>query len=193
MGCGYLAPGRSETVPSKESRAAILGLIGREKYLVYGHRFGETLESVRALGVEAKELPDTELTHGCRNSDATGRCNSAKSCRQLDRGPEQVAFFCDRFTDADANAEVDGPFSIFVSVAQRSLNFDAGLDSSGRGRERRHDPVTGVLHLAAPLLVQSGTHDLVVLSNEHHEPVVTELLSLLCRVTKVSEQNGPNS
>ena len=111
----------------------------------------------------------------------------------MNRGPEQITSFCNWLPDTDANAEVDGPLRLFVSVAQRALNVDAGLNSGRHGRERRHDPIPRMFDLASTLLVQCGTHDLVVLANEYHEPVVAQFLSLLRRVTKVGEQNYPNS
>lgn len=162
-------------------------------YLKDGHWLGETFQVERALRIEAKALPNTELAHCRRNGDTTGRSHCAKSCRQLNCGPEQVAAFCNRLPDADANADVNGPLSAFVSLAQRALNVDGGLNGSRHGRERRHDPISRMLHLASCLCVQCGAHDLVVIANEHHEPVVAQFLRLLRRVTKVGEQNYPNS
>ena len=49
---------------------------------------GEPFEIERSLGVEIEALPNTEITHCCRNGDAAWRGHSAKSCRQLDRRPE---------------------------------------------------------------------------------------------------------
>ena len=72
------------------------------------------------------------------------------------------------------------------------MNIDAGLNGGRHGRERRHDPVARMLHFAATLLLQCGTHDLVVLAKKQHKPLVAQFLCLLGRVTEISEQNRPN-
>ena len=80
-------------VPARCFGAPLAPLFARETYLKYGNRVGEPFEIDRSLGIEIEALPDTEFTHGCRNGDATWRGHSAKSSRQLNRRPEQVAFF----------------------------------------------------------------------------------------------------
>ncbi len=50
-----------------------------------------------------------------------------------------------------------------------------------------------MFHLTSTLVFQCGSHDVVVLTNEQHEPVVAQFLGLFRRVTEVSKQNDSNS
>ena len=85
-----------------------------------------------------------------------------------------------------------GRSASFVPLTQRALDVDPGLDRARYGRERRHDSVARVLHLASVSLVQRGAYDFVVLTNEHHEALVAQFLSLFRGVTQVGEQNDPD-
>ncbi len=164
-----------------------------ETHIKNGHRLGKPFEIERAPRIEIKALPNAEFTHRCRNSYATGRGHSAKSFRQLNSCPEQVASFCNWLPDADPNTEADGPLRFSVPVAQGALNVYGRLNCSRHGRKRRHDSIAGVLDLASSLFVQCGPHYRVVLANERHELVVAHFLGLLCRVTNVGEEDYSNS
>ena len=109
------------------------------------------------------------------------------------RGSEKITVVGNRLSDADADAKVDGPLGTCVAVAQRALNVDPGLHRGRYGCEGGHDAIACVFHLASTLRVQRGANDLVVLANEHHKAFVTQFLSLLRRVTQVSEENDSNS
>ena len=106
-----------------------------ETYLKDGNWVGEPFEIERSPGIEIKALPNTEFTYGCRNGDATWRGHSAKSCRQLNRRPEQVASLCNWLPDADANTEANGPLCMFIPVEQRALNVYGRRNSSRHGRK----------------------------------------------------------
>ena len=152
--------------------ALLAPLFDRETYLKDGNWVGESFEIERSLGIELKALPDTEFTYGCRNGNPSWRGHSAKSCGQLNRRPEQVSALSNWLPDADANPKANGRLCMFIPITQRALNTYGRRDSSRHRRKRRHDPVARVLDLASTLVFQCGSNDIVVFTNNHHEPVV---------------------
>jgi hypothetical protein len=74
---------RRATTSTKEDLSAVGGELARlsvgETYFKDRNWVGEPFEIERSLGVEIEALPNTEITHCCRNGDAAWRGHSAKS------------------------------------------------------------------------------------------------------------------
>ena len=110
------------------------------------------------------------------HDDVVGRGRVAQPGRELDSRTEQVAVVVgDRLAGADPDADVQRHCGLLIAVVERALHRGGEVDRGGDRRERRHDPVTGVLHLTAVVGHELGAHDLVVLAEQADVRVVTEL------------------
>ena len=114
----------------------------------------------------------------------------AEARGELHRRPEEVAVVGgDGLTCADADADVEGRGRRRVARLERPLDVDRELHGGDDRGERRHDAVTGVLDLVAPVGRERVADDLVVLLQQRHVAVVAEQLGLGDRAAHVGEDD----
>ena len=113
----------------------------------------------------------------------------AGPCGELDGGAEEIVAFGYGLAGAHADADVDGVVGRLAVLVERALDRDRGFDGAGDRRERRHDPVAGVLDLVAAVVGEPAAHDLVVRAHELHRLGVAEPLRDVGRSHDVGEQD----
>ena len=141
--------------------------------------------------LEHERLPDAQLADGERHVDVAGVGLPTESSRELHCGSEQIVVVVGEWlARTDADADVQRHLGLGVEDIELLLHRDRKGDRRRDGRERSHDAVAGVLHLAAAMVFQLGTHDLVVPAQELEMSVVAERVGLRDRTADVGEHDG---
>jgi hypothetical protein len=124
------------------------------------------------------------------DEDVPGLRSAADAAGEVDGGPEHVVVVVDWLAcgHPDSNAKVRLHAGQPPGL-EPALDGQGAVQGAGHVVERRHDPVSGVLHLASSRGHQRAPDDVVVLGEQDHVGGFADLLQEGCRALKVREQD----